>query len=100
MLRPQGEVARAPDRLPCRSVDNREGHVEAGVAPLKGVVEPGVEALPVGGGVDREPAPDRRILRRFPEIVLVLGSQRLDGDEPAFQPRLRRPPRGHYASRM
>ena len=88
-----------PIARPLARVDDREGHVEAGVGPLEGVLEPGVEALAVGGGVDREPAPDRRILRGLPEVVLVLRPERLDHDEPALEPRRGALP-GHYASRM
>jgi hypothetical protein len=86
MLRTEREVAGAADRLAARSVDDGEGDVEPGVAPGHGVLEPAVEARPVGGRVHRQPPPDLRILRRLPEVVLVPGTERLDDDEPALEP--------------
>ena len=100
MLRAERQVARAADRTPARGpVDDREGHVEPRVGPFERLLEPAVEALPIGGLVDWEPAPDGRVLRGLPEGVLVLGPERLDDDEPALEPR-RGPRPGHYASRM
>ena len=85
---PKGQVPRAPYCLPAAPVDDREGNVEAGYRRSgESVVEPAVEALAVGCGVPGEPAPDLGVSGCFPEVVLVLGRQRLDDDEPTFEAR-------------
>ena len=61
----------------------------------------GVPVAQAGGRRRRRSGASARPLdlRGLPEIVLMLGPERLDDDEPAFQPRRGALP-GHYASRM
>ena len=86
MLRTEGQVAGAADRPAACQLNDGEGNVQTGVAPGGRVLEPAVEALAVGRRVHRKPPPDLRVLRRLPEVVLVLRPERLDDDEPTLEP--------------
>jgi hypothetical protein len=100
VLRAEGEVSRAPDRLAAPALDDGEGDVQAGITATEGILEPVMEALPVGGCIPWKPAPDLGILCRFPQVLLVLFPQRLDDDEPALEARCGSLPARHYASMM
>jgi hypothetical protein len=84
MLRDDREIARAPDRPAGRAVDRRERSLDPGVGVRQGGLEPASQAGLVLLAHDR-PAPQRGIERDPPQVVEVIGAERLEPHARALQ---------------